>query len=181
MSDLSRFLLVSNGNVTGIIDRLVSEGLVLRARRNGDRRTSMVRLTEAGVAQFGAMAAAHEDWIDELLGNVSDDETRRLAAMLTIVPQQLGGTRVTGFANGRTASRSISSGRSKARCARIRSTGPERKNPLTFESYAELRDTFSRPGLCRRRRGGGVRCRTAAISAPAAMCTTSSARWSGWT
>ena len=82
MSDLSRFLLVSNGNVTGIIDRLVSEGLVLRARRNGDRRTSMVRLTEAGVAQFGAIAAAHESWIGELLGNVSEDETRRLAAML---------------------------------------------------------------------------------------------------
>ena len=82
MSDLSRFLLVSNGNVTGIIDRLVSEGLVLRARRNGDRRTSMVRLTEAGVAQFGMIAAAHESWIGELLGNVSEDETRRLAAML---------------------------------------------------------------------------------------------------
>ena len=82
MSDLSRFLLVSNGNVTGIIDRLVSEGLVLRARRNGDRRTSMVRLTEAGVAQFSTIAAAHETWIGELLGNVSEDETRRLAAML---------------------------------------------------------------------------------------------------
>jgi DNA-binding MarR family transcriptional regulator len=82
MSDLSRFLLVSNGNVTGIIDRLVSEGLVLRARRNGDRRTSMVRLTEAGVAQFSTIAAAHESWIGELLGSVSEDETRRLAAML---------------------------------------------------------------------------------------------------
>ena len=43
MSGLSRFLLVSNGNVTGIVDRLVSEGLVTRARRNGDRRTSMVQ------------------------------------------------------------------------------------------------------------------------------------------
>jgi DNA-binding MarR family transcriptional regulator len=82
MSDLSRFLLVSNGNVTGIVDRLVSERLVTRARRNGDRRTSMVRLTEAGVTQFGAMAAAHESWIGELLGGVGEDETRRLAAML---------------------------------------------------------------------------------------------------
>ena len=82
MSDLSRFLLVSNGNVTGIVDRLVSEGLVARARRNGDRRTSMVRLTEAGVAQFRAMAAAHEGWIGELLGGVSEEDTRRLAAML---------------------------------------------------------------------------------------------------
>lgn len=58
MSDLSRFLLVSNGNVTGIVDRLVSEGLVTRARRNGDRRTSMVRLTEEGSRSFAAIAAA---------------------------------------------------------------------------------------------------------------------------
>jgi DNA-binding MarR family transcriptional regulator len=83
MSGLSRFLLVSNGNVTGIVDRLVSEGLVTRARRNGDRRTSMVRLTEAGVAQFRAMAAAHETWIGELLGGVSEADTRLLSGMLT--------------------------------------------------------------------------------------------------
>ena len=82
MSDLSRYLLVSNGNVTGIVDRLVSEGLVLRARRNGDRRTSIVRLTRAGNEQFRAMAAAHEGWVDELLGSVSGNDTRRLTAML---------------------------------------------------------------------------------------------------
>lgn len=82
MSDLSRFLLVSNGNVTGIVDRLVSEGLVARARRNGDRRTSMVRLTEEGSKVFAVIAAAHESWIGELLGNVSEDEARRLTGML---------------------------------------------------------------------------------------------------
>jgi len=82
MSDLSRFLLVSNGNVTGIVDRLVSEGLVTRARRNGDRRTSMVRLTDDGTKSFAAIAAAHESWVGELLGNVSEDEARRLAGML---------------------------------------------------------------------------------------------------
>ena len=82
MSDLSRFLLVSNGNVTGIVDRLVSEGLVARARRNGDRRTSMVRLTEEGSKAFAVIAAAHESWIGELLGNVSEDEARRLTGML---------------------------------------------------------------------------------------------------
>ncbi|MEW6631175.1 MAG: MarR family transcriptional regulator [Pseudomonadota bacterium] len=82
MSDLSRFLLVSNGNVTGIVDRLVSEGLVTRARRNGDRRTSMVRLTEEGSQSFAAIASAHESWVGELLGTVSEDEARRLTGML---------------------------------------------------------------------------------------------------
>ncbi|MBL8582382.1 MAG: MarR family transcriptional regulator [Rhizobiaceae bacterium] len=82
MSDLSSFLLVSNGNVTGIVEWLVSEGFVTRARRNGDRRTSMVSLTPAGVALFEKMAAAHENWIGELLAGVSDDEAKSLAAML---------------------------------------------------------------------------------------------------
>ena len=82
MSDLSRFLLVSNGNVTGIVDRLVSDGLVARAQREGDRRTSIVRLTEAGEATFRKIASAHEIWIGEFLGNVSEDDARRLASML---------------------------------------------------------------------------------------------------
>src|SRR5690606_21410502 len=70
MSDLSRFLLVSNGNVTGIVDRLVTDGFVVRSNREGDRRTSIVRLTDAGTARFVAMATAHEQWIDELLDDV---------------------------------------------------------------------------------------------------------------
>jgi DNA-binding MarR family transcriptional regulator len=82
MSDLSRFLLVSNGNVTGIVDRLVSEGHALRAQRDGDRRTSVVRLTHKGRELFQAMAAAHEGWVDGLLANVSKSDTRRLTTML---------------------------------------------------------------------------------------------------
>lgn len=81
MSDLSRFLLVSNGNVTIIIDRLVADGLVVRALRNGDRRTSIVSLTSEGVAAFREMASAHEEWVDKLLGGIGAGEARRLAAM----------------------------------------------------------------------------------------------------
>ena len=66
MSDLSRFLLVSNGNVTGIVDRLFAEGFVRRGQRNGDRRTSIVRLTRAGKESFRTMAAAHERWVGDL-------------------------------------------------------------------------------------------------------------------
>jgi DNA-binding MarR family transcriptional regulator len=82
MSDLSRFLLVSNGNVTGIVDRLVLEGHALRAQRNGDRRTSIVRLTNKGKELFQTMAAEHERWVDELLAEVSKSDARRLTSML---------------------------------------------------------------------------------------------------
>lgn len=82
MSDLSRFLLVSNGNVTGIVDRLVADGLVTRTKRQNDRRTSIARLTPAGRQMFARMAAAHERWVDDLLGGVGESDTRRLSAML---------------------------------------------------------------------------------------------------
>ena len=82
MSDLSRFLLVSNGNVTGIVDRLVSEGLLQRGQRNGDRRTSIVQLTRTGRDTFRTMAAEHERWIGELLADVSKSDARQLTSML---------------------------------------------------------------------------------------------------
>jgi DNA-binding MarR family transcriptional regulator len=82
MSEISRFLMVSNGNVTGIVDRLVVEGFVVRAQRNGDRRTSFVSLTRKGRAAFADMAAAHERWIDELLGGVSVRDAEQLSTKL---------------------------------------------------------------------------------------------------
>jgi DNA-binding MarR family transcriptional regulator len=82
MSEISRFLLVSNGNVTGIVDRLVQDGLVVRAQRDGDRRTSFVRLTAKGRAAFAEMAAAHEAWIDELLGRIAARDAEQLSMKL---------------------------------------------------------------------------------------------------
>jgi DNA-binding MarR family transcriptional regulator len=82
MSEISRFLMVSNGNVTGIVDRLVADGFVARAQRNGDRRTSFVSLTRKGHAAFAQMAAAHENWIDELLGGISARDAEHLSAKL---------------------------------------------------------------------------------------------------
>jgi len=82
MSEISRFLMVSNGNVTGIVDRLVSDGLAARTQRDGDRRTSFVRLTRKGGTAFGEMAAAHEAWIDELLGGLSVRDAEQLSVRL---------------------------------------------------------------------------------------------------
>jgi len=82
MSEISRFLMVSNGNVTGIVDRLVSDGLVARAQRNGDRRTSFISLTRKGRVLFADMAAAHESWVDELLGGLSVRDAEQTSAKL---------------------------------------------------------------------------------------------------
>jgi DNA-binding MarR family transcriptional regulator len=70
MSDISRYLSVSNGNITGIVDKLTEEGLVLRVAVPGDRRANRVRLTPRGRAVFSRQAAIHQSWIDDILGGL---------------------------------------------------------------------------------------------------------------
>jgi len=82
MTELSRMLMVSNGNVTGIIDRLAAEKLVLRQAPANDRRSFIVRLTPKGAAQFAVVARAHEGWVDELLGSFDSAQTESLIDML---------------------------------------------------------------------------------------------------
>ncbi|MCV2865869.1 MarR family winged helix-turn-helix transcriptional regulator [Albidovulum sediminicola] len=64
MSELSRMLLVSNGNATAVVDRLEAEAMVRRTPSQTDRRTVFVALTEAGLAAFETLAADHErEWM----------------------------------------------------------------------------------------------------------------------
>ncbi|WP_239031769.1 MarR family winged helix-turn-helix transcriptional regulator [Paroceanicella profunda] len=82
MSDLSRMLMVSNGNVTGIVDRLVSDGLVIRVAMEGDRRAALVRLTARGESEFAEMATAHEAWLADIFSVLEEDEIAALFSPL---------------------------------------------------------------------------------------------------
>lgn len=82
MSQLSSVLRVSNGNVTGIVDRLVDDGILVRIPVDNDRRAMTVRLTKAGRAQFAEMAASHEAWINTLLDGIDVSEIQQLSDQL---------------------------------------------------------------------------------------------------
>jgi DNA-binding MarR family transcriptional regulator len=82
MTELSRLLMVSNGNVTGIIDRLAADKLVLRQAPASDRRSYIVRLTPKGAAQFAVVAKAHEAWVDELLSGFDAAQADELIRQL---------------------------------------------------------------------------------------------------
>ncbi len=71
MSELSRALLVSNGNVTALVKTLAADGHVALSSSPTDRRASIVTLTEAGRAHFAILAEAHHGWIEDMLGGVS--------------------------------------------------------------------------------------------------------------
>jgi DNA-binding MarR family transcriptional regulator len=73
---------VTNGNVTGLADTLVREGLVSRAPDAEDRRRFRLRLTPAGKRAFDAMTPAHEAWIDRLMAGLSRGEMAQLLELL---------------------------------------------------------------------------------------------------
>ena len=85
MSELSGVLKVSNGNVTGIVDRLVEDGFALREQVPGDRRAFRAILTGKGRAEFERQAVAHEKWVNELLGDVEPERAMRLSSLLADV------------------------------------------------------------------------------------------------
>jgi DNA-binding MarR family transcriptional regulator len=88
MTEVSRQLMVSNGNVTGIVDRLVAEGLVARVANEVDRRATFVRLTGKGTLLFDSMAAAHERWVDEILAGFSDGRSETMIGLLDALREE---------------------------------------------------------------------------------------------
>lgn len=82
MGELSRRLMVTNGNVTGMIDRLVSEGLVERHQAPHDRRSQFVRLTPAGRQAFGDMVQAHLGFVNARFKGTSRQDLRQLYELL---------------------------------------------------------------------------------------------------
>ncbi len=82
MGDLSKHLMVSNGNVTGLVDRLAREGLVERTPSPSDRRVQMVSLTADGSAFFATIADRHRRWVGEMMAGLSADEMTTLYDLL---------------------------------------------------------------------------------------------------
>jgi DNA-binding MarR family transcriptional regulator len=82
LGELSQRMMVSNGNVTGLVDRLVDQGLVSRRPSPKDRRAQLVSLTAQGRRFFRAMAHTNGDWIGEILADLSSSDIESLMRLL---------------------------------------------------------------------------------------------------
>ncbi len=100
MGELSDRLMVSNGNVTGLVDRLVDEGLVTRVPSPQDRRQSRVKLAPAGKRSFDTMTPQHERWIDDLLAGLSRPEMAQLLELLAKLKQSVAAAAKNDTTNG---------------------------------------------------------------------------------
>lgn len=89
MNELSRRMMVTGGNVTGITDQLEAEGMVQRLPLEGDRRALLIRLTPIGRKAFAEMARVHEGWIVESLACLSEREVATLHQLLGKVKQHI--------------------------------------------------------------------------------------------
>jgi DNA-binding MarR family transcriptional regulator len=89
MGELSRRMLVTGGNITGIVDPLERAGLIVRTEDSADRRVYLVKLTKEGRRQFGQMAVEHESWIVNLLSGMPKREQRALSDSLSHLRAQL--------------------------------------------------------------------------------------------
>jgi len=82
MRVLSRYLMVTGGNVTGLTDDLEREGLVLREVSSEDRRSFLVKLTPKGRKTFEQVASVHEGWVVELFAGLKAGERDQLNELL---------------------------------------------------------------------------------------------------
>jgi DNA-binding MarR family transcriptional regulator len=89
MGELSRRMMVTGGNVTGITDQLEKERLVQRVPDPQDRRAFAVKLTDAGRRAFADMAAVHEAWIEELLKDIPGEDKAAMIELLARMKHHL--------------------------------------------------------------------------------------------
>ena len=82
MSELSRMLLVSNGNATTVVDRLQADGIVTRTPSDTDRRTIFVALTPLGAEVFEGQATPHEAEVNRLFGHLTEGDLDALTDIL---------------------------------------------------------------------------------------------------
>ena len=82
LGELSQRMMVSNGNVTGLVDRLMAQKLIDRRPSPVDRRAQIVSLTAEGRKAFRAMARANGDWIGDIFANLTSGEIDELMRLL---------------------------------------------------------------------------------------------------
>lgn len=78
MGELSKRLLVSNGNVTGIVERLHNEGYLSKTKQESDGRRHIVTLSKKGKKYFDTLAQAHEKWVDDILASLDEKQMAHL-------------------------------------------------------------------------------------------------------
>jgi DNA-binding MarR family transcriptional regulator len=85
LGELSKRTMVTNGNVTGLVERLEGDGLIVRETPDGDRRVTVAKLTRKGEEFFSGMAKAHEGWLRDMMTDVEPQAIKVLLDDMSLV------------------------------------------------------------------------------------------------
>lgn len=87
--ELSKRLMVSQANVTPIIERLITDGFVTRRPSNLDRRVQIICLTIEGRQKFRRMAKKHSTWLADIMAGFPGNEIDELSGRLALLKRAL--------------------------------------------------------------------------------------------
>lgn len=87
--ELSKRLMVSQANVTPIIERLIADGFVTRRPSNLDRRIQIICLTVEGRQKFRRMAKKLSVWLADLMEGFPEEEMEELGNKLTLLKRKV--------------------------------------------------------------------------------------------
>jgi DNA-binding MarR family transcriptional regulator len=87
MGELSGWLMVTKGNVTGIAERLSEDGFIKRNPTPTDRRSFCVTLTPKGKKIYKEMEEDYESLLDKLFTDVSLDDSDTFTGVLAKVKE----------------------------------------------------------------------------------------------
>lgn len=89
MGELSRWLMVSKGNVTGIAERLSEDGFIRREPTPTDRRSFVVTLTDKGKTAYKEMELEYEEMLDKLFNDLTPDDSDMLTGLLAKIKESV--------------------------------------------------------------------------------------------
>ena len=89
LTEISKGMMVTGGNVTRIADQLLAHGLITRSVAPSDRRAAVVKLTAAGRRAFAEMARRHEGWIVEMFAGLTETDRTQFYALLAKLKRHL--------------------------------------------------------------------------------------------
>src|SRR5688572_16272982 len=90
-TELRDSVLITSGAMTACLDRLEANGLIVRVADPHDRRSSAAQLTSEGRKLIDKAIEVRFAEADEALGDLSDSERSRLAALLKKLSRSLNG------------------------------------------------------------------------------------------
>ena len=96
MGELSARLMVTSGSVTGLVDAMEADGLVMRQAHPMDRRSTLIEMTPTGRTLFARMAPDHAGWIEALMAGLTTSEASTLYLLLGKLKRSAGATGQTG-------------------------------------------------------------------------------------